>query len=212
MRHSKQRISSNECSGQTQDAARESDAAHSSAQRFQAEHADDALGERTAVRRHGEDRSAAPLFHQREGARIFDGVAAESDGHVIAAVLAFGANSFIEPPDRGMVEEQRLHANLENVYKRIEAPDVRQFVRDHQLQLFFGEAAECSYGQEHDGAKPPDHGRRLQPRAFAIRDRTIEAELALQGVANLEHARDSQPTTVCGVRAPAVKIRRRNEG
>ena len=90
--------------------------------------------ERTTVRSHGKDRSAAPLFHQRKRACIFDRVAAESHGHVVAAVLAFRPNLFIQPPDRGMVEQQRLDANLEHIHKRIKPLDVRQFVGDHRLQ------------------------------------------------------------------------------
>ena len=133
MRHSQQRISSDERRTQAEDAARQSDAAHSGAERLQAENADDALGERTAVRGHGEDWRTAPFLHQREGARILDGVAAESHCHVVAAVLAFRSNSSVQPPDCGMVEEQRLNANLENIHKGIEALDVRQFVGDHCL-------------------------------------------------------------------------------
>ena len=100
----------------------------------------DPFGERTAVRRHGEHRSAAPLFHQRQRARVLDCVAAESYRGLIAAVLAFRANRLIQPPDRRMVKEQSLNANLENIHKRIEPPDVRQFVRNHRPQLFLRES------------------------------------------------------------------------
>ena len=212
MRHSEQRISRNECSGQTQDTARQSDSAHACAQRFQAEDADHTLGQRTAICGHREGWSAAPLFHQSQGTRIFDGVPAESDGRVIAAVLALGANSFVEPPDRWMVEEQRLHANLENIHKGIEAPDVRQFVGNHQCQLFVAEAAERGHGQEHDGAKPSNHGRRLQPLAFAIRNGAIEPKLALQSVTKLKHARRNNYRLLAAFALPAAGIPRRSGG
>src|SRR4029077_4170755 len=108
----------------------------------------------TAVHRHGENGSAAPLFHEREGARVFNGVAAESYRDVIAAVFAFGADSLVQPPDCGMVEEQRLDADLEHVDKGIEALDVREFVGDDSLKLVLGKAGESAHRQEHDGTKP----------------------------------------------------------
>jgi len=73
MRHSQQSISGDESCGQAEEAAGQSDAAHACAESLQAEHADDALGQRAAVGGHREDWSAAPFFHQREGARVFDG-------------------------------------------------------------------------------------------------------------------------------------------
>ena len=55
-------------------------------------------------------------------------------------------------------------------------------------KLFFGESRERSDRQEHDGPKPSDHRRRLQPLAFAIINRAIEAEPVLQRIADLEHS------------------------
>src|ERR1700686_4432488 len=128
MSHSQQRISSDQRRGQAENAARKSDAAHSRAQRLQAEDANDTLGERSAVRGHGERRRAAPFFHERKRAGIFNGIAAESHCPVIATVLAFRANLFIQPPDRGMVKQQGLYANLEYIYEGIEPLDMSQFV------------------------------------------------------------------------------------
>ena len=119
---------------------------------------------------------AAPLFHQREGARVFNGVAAESHRDVIAAVFAFGADSLVQPPDCGMVEEQRLDADLEDVDKGIEALDVREFVGDDRLKLILGEACESAHWQEHDRAKPSDDRGRLQPRALAVFNGAVDAE------------------------------------
>src|SRR5580658_550884 len=125
MRHSQQRISGDESSSHAENAARQSDAAHSCAESLQTEHADDALGQWPAVGGHGQNRCAAPFFHQRKGAGVFDGVAAESDCYIVTAMLAFRANPFIQPPDRWMIEEQRLDANLEDIHERIEALNVR---------------------------------------------------------------------------------------
>ena len=62
-------------------------------------------------------------------------------------MFALGADAFIQPPHGGMVEEQSLHTDLENVDERIEALDVRQFVGDDSLQLIFGKAGERDYRQ-----------------------------------------------------------------
>src|SRR5450631_311152 len=195
MCHSEQCISGRECRSQTEDASRQSDATHSRAERLQAEDANDALRKWTASRSHREDRRAAPFFHQRECAGILDSVATERHCYVIAAVLALRPNAFVQPPDCGMVEEQRLNTNLENIHKGIEALDVRQFVGYDRLQLFFGEARKRGRWQEHDGTKPSEHRWRLQPRAFAVRNRALQAELILQRVADLENpwANDSRP-------------------
>src|SRR5207248_3126006 len=159
------------------------------AERLQAEDANDALGERTPIHSHCEHRCTAPFLHQREGTSILDSIATEQHGHVIAAMFAFCANTFVQPPDRGMVEEQRLNTNLEYVHKGIEPLNVRQFVSDHGLKLVFGKPRESSYRQEHDRAKPSNHRRRLQPSAFTVFNRASQAELVLEREADFENSR-----------------------
>jgi hypothetical protein len=44
-------------------------------------------------------------------------------------VLALGANAPIQPPHGGMVEQQRLNYDLENIHERIEALNVGKFMR-----------------------------------------------------------------------------------
>ena len=43
-------------------------------------------------------------------------------------------------------------------------------------------------GKKYDGTKPSDHRRSLQPRALAVADRTRNAELILQPVADFEYS------------------------
>src|SRR5579864_5497153 len=192
MRHSQQRVPCDQRRGKAQYAARQADAAHSCAKRLQAKNAHDTLSERTAIRCHCKNRSAAPLFHQRKSPRIFDGIAAERHRHVVAAVLPLDPNLFVQPPDRGMIEEQRLHAHLKHIHKRIKPLNVRQFVGDHYLQLLFRQTRKRADRQKHDGAKPSDHRWRLKPLAFTISDSTIKAETILQRVANLAYPRAHQ--------------------
>src|ERR1700686_3648418 len=188
MRHSQQSVPSDQSCAEAQHASRQTDTAPSRAKSFQAQDANDTLGQGAAFCAQGKDWSAAPFFHQRKPARIFDGVAAELHSHVVAAMLAFGSNFFIQPPDFRMVKEQHLHANLEHIQKRIKLLDVRQFVGDYCLKLFFGQSRESSNRQEDDWSKPPDYRRRLQPLTFAVGDSALEAESVLQRAANLQHA------------------------
>ncbi len=87
-----------------------------------------------------------------------------------------------------MVKEQRLDANLEDIHKGIEAADVRQFVGDHRLQLFFREAGKRGCGQEDDRSKPSDDCRRLQPLALAELNGAADTEPVLKDEADLEYS------------------------
>ena len=77
MREIEQCISRQQRSAKTQQAPSQSNAAHSRSQRLEAEDAHDAVSERTVISGHGENRSAAPLLHQRQSACVFHRVTAE---------------------------------------------------------------------------------------------------------------------------------------
>src|ERR1051326_5206403 len=102
-------------------------------------------------------------------------------------MLSFCANALVQPPDCGMIKKESLHAYLEHIHKRIEAPDVSQFVRNHRLQLIFSKTHQRTSGQEHDRAKPSNPRRSFQPLAFAILNRAIDSQPVLQRVTDLEH-------------------------
>ena len=130
-----QSLASEQRRRQAQQAAGESNPAASAANLIQSEQADDSARKRTAVCSHGQDGSAAPLFHQGEGAGILDRVSAQCDRHVIAAMFALGANPLVKPPDGGMVEKQRFDGDLEDINEGIQPFDMGQFVGNHGLQL-----------------------------------------------------------------------------
>src|SRR5580658_8061780 len=132
----KQSIACDQRSGQAEHATGEANAAGSGTDRLQTKHAENALGERTPIRRHRQRRRASPLFHESEGTRVLDGIATQCDGYIVAAMLAFSANAFVQPPYCRVIEEQSLHRNLENIDEGIKPLDVRQLVDDDRLQLF----------------------------------------------------------------------------
>ena len=78
---------------EAEDAGGDSRAANATLWRGDAEQARDALDQRVAVSGHGESGPLAPLFHEREGACVFDGIAADGERGVVAAILALIADA-----------------------------------------------------------------------------------------------------------------------
>ena len=72
----------------------------------------DPLHERSAVGGHDELTTAAQLFEIGERLCIRIRIATQADGKVVAAVLAFSADPARQPPDRGVIEQQRLDESL----------------------------------------------------------------------------------------------------
>src|SRR5215475_8802476 len=113
-------ISCREGCAKAQDAAGDAQPADARAQLFQAQEAKNAFGERAAIRSHCQSGRTSPLFHESESAGVLDRITARRYGDFIAAVLTLCPDAFIQPPHSGMVEEQRLHTDLEHVDERIE--------------------------------------------------------------------------------------------
>jgi len=107
-----------------------------------AEQTADTLQQRAAGRGHrgsiepAERRDRRPeRFEVRERVRVRDGIAAEADGKIVAAVLALDPDPARDPPHRRVVEEQRLDDGLEQVHQVIVPADVRKFMRENRLEL-----------------------------------------------------------------------------
>src|SRR5215472_11317316 len=148
---------------------------------------ENSLAERAAIGSHGQSRRASPFFHQRQGTGILDTISANQNRGIVTAMLAFGAYATVKPPDRGVIEEQGLHHNLEGVDQEIQPLYVRQFVRDDRLQLIFRESSKRRNRQEHDGTKPTDNGRRLEPLTLAVPDGALETDAGFERLAHGEH-------------------------
>src|SRR5579872_2574127 len=104
-----QSIARDQCSGETNDAAGQSNATRASGVRLEAQQAQNAFGERPAIRRHGQNGSASPFFHQGKGARVLDRASAQRDGDIVATVFALGSDAPVHPPYCWMVEQQGLN-------------------------------------------------------------------------------------------------------
>ena len=62
-------------------------------------------------------------------------IAANFDRQIIAAMLAFFANTGGDPPDRRMVEENCLRHSLKKIHQIIVTPNVREFMSENRLHL-----------------------------------------------------------------------------
>jgi hypothetical protein len=76
-----------------------------------------------------------PFRHRGQRPRVFHGIAAYGNSHVIAAILALGTNPLAEPPHRRLIKKKRLGGHLKKIYKSVQALHMRQFVCDHRFEL-----------------------------------------------------------------------------
>ena len=102
--------------------------------------AGDARGERAAICGETERRRGAPFFHGGESAGVAEMIAAGGDGDIVAAVLTFSTHALVQPPNRRMEKEKGLRDDLEKVHERVEAANVREFMRNDGFDLIFGES------------------------------------------------------------------------
>ena len=107
------------------------------------------------------DRFLAQRLDGGQCAGVEHGVATGHDREIVAAVLALGADDPRHPPDRRMIEEQRLDGGLHEVHEVVVAADVRELVRDDGLDLLRREAAEHSARHEKRRLQPADDHRHL---------------------------------------------------
>ncbi len=121
-----------------------------------------AVDQRAAAGGHGEGRiGLAVLFDVDQGTRIDHAIATELGGEIVAAVLSFDANLAGNPPDRGVIEEQRVDGGLQQIDEVIVAADMGQFVRQQSFQGAPVEAGERCGGHEDYRAQPSDHAGSL---------------------------------------------------
>jgi hypothetical protein len=55
------------------------------------------------------------------------------DRHLVTTFLALLSKSFVQPPNRRVKPEDRLHHDLEKVHQCVPSQDMGQFVREHYL-------------------------------------------------------------------------------
>jgi hypothetical protein len=114
----------------------------------------------------GERQPAAAAKHLeiREGPCVDDGIAAEADGEIVAAVLALVSNAPRQPPHRRVIKEQRFDEGLQQVHEVVVAADVRELVRDDGFDLGGCQRDKRAGGNQHDWFHPAHDGRHVHER------------------------------------------------
>ena len=138
--------------------------------RRRAEQPANPLQERAAVRGQRERHPLTERLEIGKRAGIGHRIATQADREVVAAVLALGADASRQPPDRGVIEEQRFDERLQEVDQVVVASDVRELVRQERLELPGRQAGERAGRHQHDRFDPANNGRNIDGRRFEERD------------------------------------------
>ncbi len=101
---------------------------------------------------------------------------AHRDRHVVAAVLAFGADASRHPPHGGVIEEDGFRQRLQDVDREVVTPDVRDLVRQDGFHLARRQSRERGDWQQDDRPQPADDGRRGHARGIDDREGATETE------------------------------------
>ena len=134
--------------------------------------------ERAAVCRQRERRPLTKRLEIGKRAGVGDRITTQADGEVVAAVLALRANASRQPPDGGVIEEQRLDERLQEIDQIVVAPDVRELVRQNRLELLGRQAGQRARRHQHDRLDPADDGRNVNAGRFENRDAAREVKAA----------------------------------
>ena len=107
------------------------------------------------------------LFNASLAARITDDLFGRVlRGDVIAAVFPFLADLGRDPPDRGVIKQEGLDPDLDEVDQIVVPPDVRELVGQECIDLRSREPGERTGGQENDRPQPADDRRDFDERRF----------------------------------------------
>ena len=97
----------------------------------------------------------AQFFEVGKRLRVSIRIAAQADRKIVAAVLALDADAARQPPDRRMIEEQRLDERLQQVHQVVVAADVRELVREDRFELLRRQPCEGAAGNSTTGRSHP---------------------------------------------------------
>jgi hypothetical protein len=141
----------------------------------------DAFNQRTAAGAEGHrGRSLPQAFEGGQGPGIGQPIAAGRHRQVIAAELAFRPDIMGDPPDGGVIEQQRFDQHLQQVHPVIVASDMGEFVGEDQFQLLRREPAQAAGRNQDHRPEPTDHHRHLDERGFEQQHRPTHAEATLE--------------------------------
>ena len=132
------------------------------------ENSPNALEEVAACGGDAEHRPAfAQLLERRQRAGVDHAIRADGNDDVVAAELTFNADAARQPPDRRVVEEQRLDRALEQVDQIVVPPNVRQLVRKDRVELRRREPRQHAGRNDNRRTDPADERRHVDERATA---------------------------------------------
>ena len=122
---------------------------------LQLENAPDAIRHQPAGGGRRQERPiTASRLESNQRIRVEPPVAAYGERRVVARVLTFGADPCRRPPDRWMVEEQRLGDRRDQVDEEVVAADVCQFVSENRLDLHWAQAGQRGDWKQHHRFQP----------------------------------------------------------
>jgi len=163
--------------------------------------------------RQGRQRVAQPLHpEQRGGVEV--GVPADGDRHVVAAVLTLLAHPSRRPPDRRVVEQQRLDRRLQQIHEVVVPPDMRQLVGEQRVELQGRQPDQGARRQQDHRTQPADHGRHLHDRGLEHADGTRDPQPGRQashrGPTGLGDRPRAHPAESLGDRPPGHEPQRQD--
>ena len=193
--------------GNTGDADTHSSKTGASGCSLQSQQAQDAFGKRPTIRGHQQGRRRTPFLHQRECTCVTHRLSASGERCMVTTHFALDPNPAADPPDRRMIEKQHLGGDLQQVDESVVATDVREFMGDDGLQLLRAESGYRLGSHQHDGLKPTQHGRGLQPAALAVADASVAGPsfAAKRDTADTLHRTAALLTHAAHARAKAIR-------
>lgn len=118
------------------------------------------------------------LLDGQQGTAVIRPAAQRGHHRVVTAIFAFVADPTREPPHGGMVEEERLDQDLEQIHRVVVAANMRQLVGQDQFQMRFRQAGDHTQRQKYDRTKVAYHHRRLDQGRLEHLDRSAQREPA----------------------------------
>jgi hypothetical protein len=110
-------------------------------------------------------------------------ITANGYSEIVTAMLSFDANHAIDPPNCGMVEQQGFDSNLEQIYQRIKALDVGQFMGDDGFQLLDRQACHRRNREQDYRTEPSQDSRCSDDFGIGEANQTIDTDALLQPAA-----------------------------
>ena len=104
-------------------------------------------------------------------------VAADADGDIVTAVLALGPDAARDPPDGGVIEQNRLDEALQQVDQVVVSAEVGDLVGEDGLNVRRGQSRQHAHRHQHRGTQDTHRHGSGEPGRFEQADRSGQAQL-----------------------------------